>query len=70
MKPTLYEFLHAYMHNLYDTLVDQGFSIEGLGVQCCCCPFREACEAMSEHDSDIGCAEFIKSMLIDGENYR
>ena len=29
-KPTMYKFLHAYMHNLYEVLVDNEYAISEL----------------------------------------
>lgn len=70
MKPTMYEFLHSYMHNLYEELVEHNYSIGSLSINCSCCPFREACAKAAEDNDGMGCAEFIKSMLIDGADYK
>lgn len=70
MKPTMYEFLHAYMHNVYEAMVEKTYDIRSLNVECNCCPFREACKAASESGCELDCIEFIKSQLVDGEDFR
>lgn len=68
-KPTMYEFLHTYMHNLYEALVDKGYTVHDVTIECCCCPFKAACEAAAEAGCELGCAEYIKSQLIDGKDF-
>lgn len=69
-KPTMYEFLHAYMHNLYETLYDHGYGINNLTIECSCCPFKEACQKASDSGDESSCGEFIKAQLIDGADYK
>ena len=68
-KPTMYEFLHAYMHNLYEALVDKSCSLSGLELDCDCCPFREACRAAAEAGDNLSCTDFIKTQIMDGVSY-
>ena len=69
MKPTMYEFLHAYMHNLYEALANKEYGIGSFTIECECCPLREACEEASKAGCELGCAGFIKSQLMDGADF-
>ena len=64
------KFIRLYAKNLYETLSEQGFSIEGCGLQCDCCPLQKACEKSAEAGEDCTCGEFIQKQLTDGKNFR
>ena len=68
-KPTMYEFLHAYMHNLYEALANKDYAVRDLTFECHCCPFKAACEAAAEAGCELGCAEYIKSQLMDEADF-
>lgn len=69
MKPTMYEFLHAYMHNLYEGLSNNEITTDSLMIDCAYCPFRAQCEIASEAGCELNCTMFIKSMIQDGADY-
>lgn len=68
-KPTMYEFLHAYMHNLYEALVNKDYAISDLTFECSCCPFEVACRAAAEAGCELSCAEYVRSQLMDGRDF-
>lgn len=68
-KPTMYEFLHSYMHNLYEALVSHDYGIKGITIECSCCPFYEQCQKAAEAGNNVGCGAFIQSMLQDGGDF-
>ena len=70
MKPTMYEFLHAYMHSLYEGLNDKGMSVDELAIECKYCPFKDQCRQASEEGCELSCGDYIKKQLIDGGSYR
>ena len=66
-KPTMYEFLNAYMQNVYDSMVKGECAVYNLTIECRDCPFKTACATASEAGCERTCAEFIKSQLADGK---
>lgn len=64
------EFVEKYAENLYKTLEEHGYSIEGAGFNCCLCPMKEMCEQASANGDNDTCGLFIQKNLTDGKNFR
>ena len=65
---TMREFLDKYVENMQETMLDGGFSLAAMGINCCCCPFQKLCE--ESEDTGISCENFILNLLSDGGNYK
>lgn len=70
MKPTMYEFLHSYFHNLYEAMSAKNLKFENIELICEYCPFKEQCREASESGDESRCGNFIRQMLMDGDDYK
>lgn len=66
---SLEKALAKYMENIMEKVGNHSMVLDGL-FECHSCPFAKRCRESAEHDDDIRCGEFIKSMLTDGSLYK
>lgn len=66
---TMKEFLYAYADNLLKGLEEEEIGVRYLTIECDFCPFQKACQKATEAGCELGCAQYIKTQLADGDKF-
>ena len=71
-KMTTKNFLHAYVENLLQGLIDEEISLSYLTIECNFCPLRVQCDKDYEENPTeaMTCVDYFRKNLSDGSAFR